>query len=103
MGVPIPIDEERLIAICLRYGIQELDLFGSVLRADFTPESDVDVLVEFQVDAPVRSLFDFIRVKHALEDEIFHRPVDLVDRSTLSRYVRQHVLDSRRPLYVAAH
>lgn len=72
-GVQTAVDAANLAQVCQRYKVRELALFGSVLRDDFTAESDVDVLVDFEQDCPVESLFDFIRMKHALEDEVFHR------------------------------
>jgi predicted nucleotidyltransferase len=56
--LPIAIDRARLVAICRRYGIRELALFGSVLRDDFTPDSDVDVLYELASTSPVQTLFN---------------------------------------------
>lgn len=98
----IAIDESRLADVGRRFKVREMALFGSVIRDDFTDKSDVDVLVEFEPDGPVQSLFDFIRVKHALEDEVFHREVDLVEKSTLSPYIAKDVLMARRIIYVAA-
>jgi predicted nucleotidyltransferase len=98
-GIRTVFDRSELEKVCREYGVRELALFGSVLRDDFTEESDVDVLVEFAEDSPVRSLFDFIQVKHELEDRVFHREVDLVEKSTLSPVIAQDVLKSRRVLY----
>lgn len=97
------LDESRLADVCRRYKVRELALFGSVLRDDFTPTSDVDVLVEFEPGSPVRSLFDFIRVKQDLEDEVFHRQVDLIEQSTLHPLIASNVLRAKRTVYVAAH
>lgn len=98
--IRIPIPMEALAAVCHRYGVKELSLFGSVLRHDFTAQSDVDVLVEFNPDAPVRN-FGFFRLLHALEDEVFRRRVDLVEMGTLSRYIADRVMAERKVVYVA--
>lgn len=99
----LAVDETRLADVCQRYKVRELAVFGSALRDDFTPTSDVDVLVEFEPGSPVRSLFDFIRVKQALEDEVFHREVDLIEYTTLHPLIASNVLRAKRTVYVAAH
>jgi predicted nucleotidyltransferase len=65
--LPATIDDAELQALAARYGNQELALFGSVLRDDFRPDSDLDLLVTFRPDGPVRSLLDYIGVKQDLE------------------------------------
>jgi len=100
-ALAVSLDTDELAALCQRHGVRELSLFGSVLREDFTASSDVDVLVEFSPGSPVRSLFQFIEFKHALEDRVFHRDVDLVEKRTLSRYIAAEVLSTRRVIYVA--
>lgn len=100
-GVAADVDPELLFALCRDHGVRELALFGSVLRDDFVPTSDIDVLVEFQADSPIRSLTQLVRFKHALEDRVFHRDVDLVEKRTLSRYIAAEVLSSRRIVYAA--
>lgn len=102
-GLQLAVDESRLADVCRRYKVRELALFGSVLRDDFTPTSDIDVLVEFEPGSPVRSLFDFIRVKQTLEDEVFHREVELVEQSTLHPRIARDVLRAKKTVYVAAH
>jgi predicted nucleotidyltransferase len=98
---PVVVDDAAVAALAARYGIQELALFGSVLRDDFTPASDVDVLVTFAPDSPVRGLLDFIGVKHDLE-ALFQRPVDLVEPHTLDPYIRDAVVAEKHVIYVAA-
>jgi len=94
-------DPDALAAVCQRFGVQELALFGSVLRADFDPtRSDVDVLVTFLPDSPVVSLLDVLHVQQALED-LFHRPVDLTEARGLKPGMAPHVLRERRVIYVA--
>lgn len=78
MTAHIPVNQERLAAFCERYHIRRLSFFGSVLRDDFRPDSDVDVLVEFLPEAQ-HSLFDLVRMQDELEG-ILGRKVDLVSR-----------------------
>ena len=99
--IAIPI--ENLAAFCKRWKIVELALFGSALRDDFRPDSDVDVLVTFAPDARV-GLFDCGRMEEELA-AIFGRPVDLVERRGVEQSAnwirRQAVLSNARPVYVA--
>jgi len=96
-GIQIP--RERIEAFCRAHGIRRLALFGSVLREDFRPESDVDVLIEFQPG--VRVGLAFIRLQDELS-EILGRTVDLNTPGSISRYFRDEVLDEAEELYVAA-
>jgi hypothetical protein len=91
-NIAIPIPFERLQAFCERHAIRKMALFGSVLREDFGPESDVDVLVEFE---PGRSpdLIRFQLMEDALA-EIFQHPVDLVTFKSLIPRLRDRVLNS---------
>ena len=96
----IDLQTDRLAALCRRWKVQELALFGSALREDFRPESDVDVLVTFTADA-AWSLFDLIEMKEALED-LFGRPVDLVEKAALRNPFRRHaILNHHKVLYAA--
>lgn len=81
------------------FGVRELCVFGSALREDFGPESDIDFLVEFLPDQRV-SLFTLIRMQHRLED-LLGRRVDLVPRDGLKPAVRAEVLASARRVYAA--
>ena len=96
--IPIPMDE--IAEFCRRNYIRRLALFGSVLRDDFTPESDVDVLVEFDPEARV-SLLDVIRMERELTDSL-GRKADLRTAGDLSRYFRKEVVDSAEVLYEQA-
>lgn len=99
----IAVPQEQIAEFCRRHRIRKLALFGSVLRDDFGPESDVDVLVEFEPGVPI-TWEDRERMKSKLR-EMFGRDVDLVDRSVVERsrnYIRrQHILSSLLPVYVA--
>ena len=100
--VPMPWD--RIDAFCRKWEIVEFALFGSVLRDDFGPESDVDVLVSFAPGAG-RTLFDLVDMEDELV-EIFGRPVDLSTRAGVEEsenpFRRRAILDSARVIYAAA-
>ncbi len=98
MAARIGVPRERLAEFCRRHHIQKLSLFGSVIRDDFTPASDVDVLVEF---APGRSPgLAFFDMQQELS-ETLGRQVDLNTVTWLSPYFRQQVLDEAELIYVA--
>lgn len=91
---------EQLAAICRRYGVRVLSLFGSATRTDFRSDSDVDLLVEFDPDN-VPGLFGMIGLKEELE-RLFGRRVDLVTREILRNpYRRATIVPSLEELYVA--
>lgn len=85
----IPIPGEQIAEFCHRHHIRRLSLFGSVLRDDFRPESDVDVLVEFEPGHVPG--FEFIAIQDELTD-LLGRRVDLNTPACLSRYFRERVL-----------
>ena len=100
-------DAEKRLAHCDRelkeLGVVRLALFGSVLRDDFRPDSDVDVLVRFAPEAR-HSLFDVARMQEELA-ELLHRQVDLVCRDDVERsrnnIRRQAILASAEVVYAA--
>jgi predicted nucleotidyltransferase len=94
----VPIDQERLAAFCRRHHIRRLSFFGSVLRADFGPESDIDVLVEFE-SGHVPGLFGIARMERELCTILGNRKVDLRTAEDLSRYFRQEVLEEAEVQY----
>ena len=95
----IEIPQARIDAFCLNNGIRRLAIFGSILRDDFRPESDIDVLVEFQPG--VRIGLAFIRLQDELS-AMLGRRVDLNTPGSLSKYFRDEVLHEAEALYVAA-
>jgi predicted nucleotidyltransferase len=98
-GIPFAIPADQLETLCRRYQVRRLSLFGSVLRDDFGPQSDVDVLVEFQ---PGRTPgLGFFRSEEELS-ALLGRRVDLNTRASLSRHFRDRVLFDARDVYVAA-
>jgi len=91
---------EVIADYCRRHHIHKLSLFGSVLRDDFRPESDVDVLVEFEPGA-TPGLFEYVGMEMELT-ELLGRKVDLLTAGFLSPYFREEVLREARPIHVAA-
>jgi uncharacterized protein len=99
---PIKIDElplDEIAALCRRYAVRELSLFGSALRADFRPDSDLDLLIEFEPGAEV-GLLTLARIQHQLE-QLVERDVDLVPKGGLKPLIRDQVLSEARVLYAA--
>jgi predicted nucleotidyltransferase len=89
----IALPQAQIADFCRRWNIAEFALFGSVMRDDFRPDSDVDVLVSFGPDSHW-SLFDFVDMQLELS-EIFGRHVDLVERSGLRNpFMRREILKS---------
>ena len=96
--LPINIPHDKIVAFCQRNHISKLSLFGSVLRSDFRPNSDIDVLVEF-ISGQCPGFFGLAGMEIELS-EMLGRRVDLRTPGELSRYFRQKVLDSAQVLYV---
>lgn len=100
-GIEIP--KEQIAAFCRRWQVAELALFGSVLRDDFNPESDVDILVSFGATAR-HTLFDMVRMQDELSD-ILKRDVDLIERAAIEKsrnYIRRkEILKDPRVVYAA--
>jgi len=94
----IKVDKQSVARFCRRHRIRRLALFGSVLRDDFGPDSDVDVLVEFE-DGHVPGLGFFSMEKEL--SEILRRKVDLNTPQFLSRYFRDDVLAEAEDQYAA--
>jgi hypothetical protein len=100
MVQPMTIDMEKIAAFCRKWKIREFSIFGSALREDFSPQSDVDVLVSFEPDAPW-SYFEWGDMTEELS-AIFGREVDLVEKESLiNPYRRRSILSSRQVLYAA--
>ncbi|MBI2761087.1 MAG: nucleotidyltransferase family protein [Chloroflexi bacterium] len=99
----IVIPSEQIADFARRWRVTELSLFGSVLRNDFRPDSDIDMLVTFEEDA-AWTLFDIVTMQDELED-MFGRKVDLGERRWVERsqnYVRRKaILNSLEPIYAS--
>ena len=89
-GRRIALPQDEIAAFCRRHHIRRLSMFGSVLREDFGPDSDVDVLVEFEPDN-VPGFFGLARMERELS-ELLGRRADLRTPEDLSRYFREEVL-----------
>ncbi len=93
----IPIPRTKITEFCRRNQVKSLALFGSVLRADFRPDSDVDILVEFQPEARI-GFMAMSRMQRELT-ELLHRPVDLVPKDGLKPLIRDDVLANIEVVY----
>jgi len=97
----IAIPKERVADFCRRHHIRRLSLFGSVLREDFGPESDIDVLVEFEPDAIV-GFFKLYDLEQELSQVLDGRRVEINTPRSLSKYFRDTVVTEAETLYVQA-
>ena len=96
----IEFSEDALDSFCRKWRIRELSLFGSILRDDFGPESDIDVLVTFDPEAPW-SLWDLIDMQEDLQS-LVGRPVDLIEKEALRNpFRKEHILKTNRVIYAA--
>jgi len=97
----IIIPKKKIGEFCQRWKVVEFSLFGSILRDDFRPDSDVDVLVTFTPDAQV-SLFDLVEMQDELK-AIFKREVDLIEKQAIvesKNYIRRKsILENTRVVY----
>ena len=95
--IPIPIDQ--IEGFCSRNRIRRLSIFGSALRDDFRPDSDVDVLVEFEPGAQV-GLFALLSMQQELS-ALLNRSVDPVPQNGLKSVIRDSVLADAQVIYAA--
>jgi predicted nucleotidyltransferase len=98
-AVPLHIPFEELTAFCRRYQVCELAIFGSILRQDYRPDSDIDLLVSFEPEARVTFL-TLARMQRELA-ALFGRKVDLVPKDGLKPGIRDHILATAQVLYAA--
>jgi len=97
--IRIEIPKDKITEFCRRNRIRRLALFGSVLRNEARPDSDVDVLVEF---TPAEKTFDrFMALADLLEDTLEH-PVEVVTTESLSPFIGPHILAEARDVLRAA-
>lgn len=94
----IHMPSDRIADFCKRNGIRKLSLFGSALRDDFRPDSDIDFVVEFR-DGATPSLLDLARMERELSAVLGGRKVDLRTPQELSRYFREEVLSTASVQY----
>ena len=103
MKARISVDKQRIAAFCRARQIERLAFFGSVLREDFRPDSDVDVLVSFARGVSY-GLFEMVHLEEEL-GSILGRKVDLIEREGVEQsenYIRRrYILETAEPVYVA--
>jgi len=99
MNANININREAITVFCKKWMIVEFALFGSVLRDDFAPDSDIDVLVSFDSSAHW-SLLDFVEMREELK-EFFGKEVDLVEKDGLRNPFRRHEIITTRQIVYA--
>jgi len=98
MNLPVTLDRETLAKFCRKWRIRELSLFGSALREDFGPESDLDFLVSFDPSARW-SLWDLVTMRDELM-ALTGRQVDLVEKEGLRNpYRRERILSTRKVIH----
>lgn len=99
--LPIQLPQVQINRFCDRWNIQELALFGSILRDDFRPDSDIDFLVTFRSNADW-SLFDHVKMQQELA-HILERKVDLVSKKAIERshnwIRRREILETAKIIY----
>jgi predicted nucleotidyltransferase len=98
MSARIDIPRAKIAEFCRRNRVRRMALFGSVIRDDFRPESDVDILVEFEPGYAAG--FVFFQMRRELT-AMLGREVDMHTAASLSPYFRQEVLDEAEEIYVA--
>ena len=97
----VPISKSQIADFCRRHRIRKLSLFGSLLRDDFGPKSDVDVLVGFEPDARV-GFFKLYDLEQELSQLFGGRRIDINTPNSLSKYFRDEVLAEAEVFYVQA-
>lgn len=101
MAARIHVDEDEVAAFCQRHHIDKLALFGSVLREDYTADSDVDVLIDFE-EGHVPGFFRLMEIRQELTELLGVPEVDLRTPDDLSPYFRDEVLASAEVQYARA-
>lgn len=99
LATRLEVDAGRLAALCERYQVSRLSVFGSASRGEMGPESDIDVLVEFRTGTRT-GLVEFAGLMLALT-EMWGRRVDLVSRAALRPALRERILGEAQLLYAA--
>ena len=98
MNPQVEISKERIASFCREHGVRRLAIFGSALRPDFRPDSDVDVLIEFDANS-IPGLLGMARMERELSSLFGERKVDLRTPEDLSRYFRARVLNEAESVY----
>ena len=101
MSLRLPIPRDAIAAFCRKHGIRKFSLFGSVLRDDFSPDSDVDVVAEFRPDARF-GLFELVDMQDELS-EIVGRKADIHEFRSLRPWMQEEVARSMELFYESPH
>jgi uncharacterized protein len=96
--LPITIPKDLLAAFCKAHHVRRLSFFGSILREDFKPESDIDILIEFQPEHTPGYL-GMVRLQRELSKLFGGRRIDLRTPRELSKYFRQNVIEGAAVQY----
>ena len=99
-GAVFPLSQEDTAEFCRRWRIRELAVFGSAARGELRPDSDIDVMVEFEPEAQL-GLLQLVRIKHELEDAI-GRPVDVIEKGTIRNPYRKASIERDLTIVYAA-
>jgi predicted nucleotidyltransferase len=94
------INYDNIVLICKKYYINELSIFGSSLRDDFSKNSDIDILISFNKDSNI-TLFDIIELEKEFS-ELLNREVDIVEKEALKNPIRKNKILSTREIIYAA-
>jgi predicted nucleotidyltransferase len=98
--IPVPINTDGIPAFCSRWKVRQLSFIGSVLRPDFGPQSDVDVVIAFD-PAATWDMFDIVRMKDELES-LFSRPVDIIEEAAVRNpYMLDSIRRTKQVVYAA--
>ena len=100
MAPRVAVDQVKIAEICKRHGITKLALFGSVLRDDFGPKSDIDVLVEFD-PGHVPGFFGLYRIEQEIAALFGDRRIDLLTYRSLNPHIKDRVLAEAEVQYAA--
>jgi len=93
---------QEMVQLCKRYCITELSVFGSAIRDDFTPESDVNILVSFKKESNV-SLFDMVELEGEFS-QLLDKKANVVERESLRSPVRKHkIMSTRKIIYTTVN
>jgi len=96
----ITIPSTEIAAFCARWGVRELAVFGSVLRSDFSPASDIDLLIELDSSRKL-GMYDWVEMIEELK-EIFGREVDLVEKGAIRNpFRRRAIMDNLEVIHAA--
>lgn len=97
-SIQINIPRGQIVDLCRRHQICELALFGSVLRDDFSPNSDIDILIKFKPDAHI-GYFRFFAIEQELAN-LLDREVELFTPDSLKQFAREEALRTCKVIYV---